>query len=171
MTEFTLHRYEDVSTVSGTGDVAWGVEWPDGAVALRWPGEHPSTAVWPDIRDVEAIHGHGGKTVVQYDDAPRLLRAYQRVVPLLLEGHRHPFLVGPHPDHMDRLRLVFSNGIAWSFWVALLDGSTFAASHSEVNGEMRHCWISPDGDIWLEHFTPLPNDNEGPLAIFDEEDR
>lgn len=172
MTEFTLHRYEDVSEVSGTGDVAWGCEFPDGAVVVRWPGDHPSTAVWLDIRDVEAIHGHGGKTVVQYDDAPRLLRAYQRFVPWLLGGPTdcRPTTVAAHPDHPDRLRITFSHERAWRFYVALLEGSTFAASHVEVNGEMQHTWVSPDGDLWLQHFTRLPND-DNPLETFDREDR
>lgn len=154
-----LLRHIDKSGVSGTGDVAELAEFSDGAVAVRWHGEHPSTAAWNDIRDVEIIHGHQGATEIVFDDNARLVRAYKRVVPLLLEGHRHPFLVAPHPDHVDRLRLVFSNEIAWSFWVALLDGSTYAASHSEVNGEMRHCWITPDGSIWLEYFTRIPNND------------
>lgn len=68
-----LRRYVDVSQVSGTGDVAEFAEFSDGTVAVRWFGEHPSTAVWGDIRDIEFIHGHSGKTVLLFDrDEPEL---------------------------------------------------------------------------------------------------
>ena len=170
MTEFTLHRYEDVSGVSGTGDVAWGVEWPDGAVAIRWPGEHPSTAVWNDIRDAEDTHGHGGKTVVRYVAMEsRLLDAWRMVAPFLCNEYTRPITVGPHPDHADRLRLCFRDEPDWRYWLALLEGSSYAATHTEVNGETCHRWISPDGDLYLEYFTPLADDN--PLTTFDREDR
>jgi hypothetical protein len=65
-----LRRHVDVSNVSGTGDVAEFAEFSDGTVAVRWFGEHPSTAVWGDIRDIEAIHGHGGLTVIVFDPQP-----------------------------------------------------------------------------------------------------
>lgn len=162
MTEFTLHRYEDVSAVSGVGDVAWGVEWPDGAVAVRWPGDNPSTATWSDIRHVEAVHGHSGKTVIRYTEpGDRLAGAYQRIMPFLLVGNwRQPVVVGPHPDHSDRLRLVFLDQATWAFWTALLDGSTEAATHDEVAGEIAHTFITPDGGIWCQYFSPLQEDNQ-----------
>lgn len=169
---FVLYRYEDVSKVSGTGVVCEGVEFSDGAVAVRWLGDHPSTAAWNDIRDMEAVHGHSGKTVVQYCDDSRLLSAYKRVTPFLVsEGARvMPVVVGPHPDQPGRLRLVFHDERSWAFWTALLDGSTYAASHVEVNGEMQHTWVSPDGDLWLQYFSPLADDND-PLETFHREDR
>lgn len=68
---FKLHRHSDPSGVSGTGDVAEGVEFADGSVALHWPGEHPSTAVWGDIDGVLFIHGHEGQTEIRWiDDRP-----------------------------------------------------------------------------------------------------
>ena len=152
---FVLQRYKDISGVSGLGPVAFGAEFDDGSVALHWPGEHPSTAVWPDIRDVEAVHGHEGTTVVVYQDPTRLLGAYQRVIPwLITPGGGRPLTCAPHPDHPDRLRLTFHSEELWAFWVALLDGSTHAATHEEVNGEIATTWISPDGNLWLQYFTP-----------------
>ncbi len=67
---FQLDRDHDVSGVSGTGVVADGVEFEDGAVVVRWRGERPSTVVWPDVASVEAIHGHGGATRVRWVDLP-----------------------------------------------------------------------------------------------------
>lgn len=157
-----LRRHVDISNVSGTGDVAELAEFSDGAVAVRWHGDHPSTACWNDIRDVEFIHGHKGATEIVFNDAERLVRAYQRVMPWLLSSRDRdvPITCAPHPDHSDRLRLTFKEEWAWRKWVALLDGSSFAASHEEVNGEMHHTWISPDGDLWFQFFSPLAKADE-----------
>ncbi len=61
---FVLQRDEDVTGVSGIGTVAWGVEFPDGVVALRWISDWPTSVVFHDrgIAAVEAVHGHGGRT-------------------------------------------------------------------------------------------------------------
>lgn len=64
---FVLRREEDVTGVSGTGVVAEGIEFADGRVALRWcVGEHRSTVAWDSIDAVRAIHGHDGKTRVEW---------------------------------------------------------------------------------------------------------
>lgn len=65
---FVLNRIEDETGVSGTGIVAFGCKWPDGGAALRWAGEVASTAVYADMRQLERIHGHGGKTVIEWLD-------------------------------------------------------------------------------------------------------
>lgn len=170
---FVLRRHQDISNVSGTGDVAWGCEFPDGAVAVRWHGDHPSTAAWNDIRDVEIIHGHQGATEILFDDNARLVRAYKRVMFWMLSARYHdrPLTCDEHPDHPGRLRLVFKDERVWRWWLALLDGSSDTATHEEQNGELRHRWISPDGDLWCEYFSPLADDNEHPLTTFDREDR
>lgn len=62
---FSLVRDEDETGISGTGKVAEGIEFTDGRVALRWcVGHSRSTTIWDSIDDVNAIHGHGGKTRV-----------------------------------------------------------------------------------------------------------
>lgn len=65
---FRLIRHHDVSGVSGTGAVAEGVQFTDGAVALRWYGDYPTTTVWDAIESVIAIHGHAGATEVEWLD-------------------------------------------------------------------------------------------------------
>jgi hypothetical protein len=65
---FRLIRHHDVSGVSGTGPVAEGVQFTDGAVALRWYGDYPTTTVWDGIDSVVAIHGHGGATEIEWLD-------------------------------------------------------------------------------------------------------
>lgn len=70
MRRFELVRDRDVSGVSGTGVVAEGVQYSDNTVALRWRGQHPATAVWPDLDEVLAVHGHDGATVARWIDPP-----------------------------------------------------------------------------------------------------
>jgi len=65
---FHLQRTVDVTGVSGTGRVADGVLWPDGSVTIRWRGERPSTVFWDDLAHAEAVHGHGGATLIVWDD-------------------------------------------------------------------------------------------------------
>ena len=63
---FQLVRKEDVSGVSGTGLVAEGVEFHDGQVVLSWFGQHHSIGIHPNIQEVVAIHGHGGKSYIEW---------------------------------------------------------------------------------------------------------
>lgn len=66
---FVLRRSEDPTGVSGLGDVADGVLWPDGTAAVRWRGEHPSAVHWDRGKtSVELIHGHQGATEVVWLD-------------------------------------------------------------------------------------------------------
>jgi hypothetical protein len=58
-----------VSGISGLGDVADGVLWPDGTASVRWRGEHPSIVFWDRGRvSVEFIHGHQGATEIVFVD-------------------------------------------------------------------------------------------------------
>jgi len=59
MRRFQLHRDQDVTGVSGTGVVADGVLFPDGAVTIRWRGDRPSTVAWACIEDAFHVHAHG----------------------------------------------------------------------------------------------------------------
>lgn len=78
---FELVRLEDETGVSGTGVVAVGVAYPDGAVHMQWLNEgnddletsSNGCAFKPAPDGVEAtieIHGHEGRTELQWiDDA------------------------------------------------------------------------------------------------------
>ncbi len=68
MRRFRFNRLEDVSGTSGTGHVVEGVQFTDGTVALRWRGEHPSTATYASIDDAIWVHGHDGKTILEWID-------------------------------------------------------------------------------------------------------
>jgi len=74
---FELHRDADVSGLSGTGVVADGVEFADGTTVVRWRevdgpnydrGVRATTVIFPDIRAVEALHGHNGSTRIVWVD-------------------------------------------------------------------------------------------------------
>lgn len=65
---FELYRHRDVTGKSGTGTVAWGTQWPDGTVALRWTTANPSTVHWDNLDAIIAVHGHQGATEVRWLD-------------------------------------------------------------------------------------------------------
>lgn len=66
MRTFRLIRLIDDSGVSGTGLVAEGVAFSDGTCALRWCTRYRSTAIYPSVEELEAIHGHQGHTVIEW---------------------------------------------------------------------------------------------------------
>lgn len=66
MRTFVLRRLEDVSGVSGLGVVAEGVEWTCGKVSLCWLGNYQSTEQADSLHVIEATHGHGGKTLIEW---------------------------------------------------------------------------------------------------------
>jgi hypothetical protein len=68
MKRFFLKRKEDASGVSGTGRVADGVQYDSGKCVLCWLSDRPCIGVYESIDDVVKIHGHGGKTEIQWID-------------------------------------------------------------------------------------------------------
>jgi hypothetical protein len=65
---FVLYRDVDVNGVSGVGAVVWGIQFPDGRCAYRWNTTTATTSVADSIADIEAIHGHDGRTRVVWLD-------------------------------------------------------------------------------------------------------
>ncbi len=68
---FQLHRHEDVSGTSGTGIVAEGVEFTNGMCAVSWLSLAHCVNVYKDIKTVETVHGHDGKTKIVFVEAMR----------------------------------------------------------------------------------------------------
>lgn len=68
MRRFQLRRSEDVSGVSGTGVVVQGVQFDDGACAIRWVNGCTGTTHHDSVENVLAIHGHSGRTVLEWLD-------------------------------------------------------------------------------------------------------
>jgi len=66
---FVLNRLEDETGISGTGIVAEGVIFSNGKCAVSWLTKVTSVAVYDSIEEVKAIHGHDGKTVIEYAPA------------------------------------------------------------------------------------------------------
>lgn len=64
---FKLVRDEDETGISGTGTVAEGVEFSNGMCAMCWLTAMHSVAVYPNVRQLEAIHGHNGRARVVFD--------------------------------------------------------------------------------------------------------
>jgi len=65
---FRLFRVEDETGLSGTGEVAEGVVFSNGKVVVAWGGNLsvPSVAVFDNIEQVKRVHGHGGKTRIEW---------------------------------------------------------------------------------------------------------
>lgn len=68
MRRFILQREHDESGVSGTGVVAEGVELTCGKAILTWLGPQGAVAVYDSMKNVEAVHGHEGKTKIVWLD-------------------------------------------------------------------------------------------------------
>lgn len=77
MRTFQLVRITDHTGISGTGTVADGAVFPDGATVVRWRELAPDTAnyqrgvrattvIFPNVEAVEALHGHGGATIIRW---------------------------------------------------------------------------------------------------------
>lgn len=66
-----LLRHDDETGVSGEGVVADLVEFPDGLCIAHWRSATPSTLIFPNAKQLVAVHGHGGKTeAVFFADLP-----------------------------------------------------------------------------------------------------
>ena len=79
---FVLRRHEDVTGVSGTGIVADGALFPAAGhskAVVRWRGERGSTVVWDNLRHVQEIHGHDGRTTVELIPVGELIAALKAV--------------------------------------------------------------------------------------------
>ena len=72
MRTFRLIRREDVSGISGVGVVAEGVEFTDGTIAMKWLTHLSILEHAPNIHTIEAVHGHGGKTYVEWTEREAL---------------------------------------------------------------------------------------------------
>ena len=65
---FILRRNEDETGISGTGIVAEGMEFSTGWCALSWMTNAHSVGIYLNIKELQRIHGHNGRTVVQWID-------------------------------------------------------------------------------------------------------
>lgn len=90
MRRFHLNRVEDETGISGTGIVTDGIVFDDGSVVMKWNTETTSVALYQSIEDVITIHGHNGRTVVQWVDDedfevwPEFLAAYPQALQYLV---------------------------------------------------------------------------------------
>lgn len=69
MRRFVLERDEDVSGMSGTGVVAEGCEFSSGLVTMTWLSHFTSVVFYQNIKEVQTIHGHEGRTRIAWLDA------------------------------------------------------------------------------------------------------
>lgn len=77
---FHLHRDEDESGVSGTGVVAEGAIYSNTKIVLSWLTVHKSMCIYDSLAEMMAIHGHGSKTRLMWDDEPPAPKPAKRTV-------------------------------------------------------------------------------------------
>ena len=104
---FYLHRKEDESGVSGTGRIAQGMVFDNGRVAMTWLSDHPSVTVYDNIGEVQAIHGHDGKTEVIID--PDWKRAFNEIKSALMGSTLLDVAQSALPEKSDTLALLEKN--------------------------------------------------------------
>ena len=68
MRRFVLIRVEDLTGVSGTGEVAEGTVFSSGLAVIRWLREPYAMGVYQTLEDVISVHGHEGRTQLQFID-------------------------------------------------------------------------------------------------------
>lgn len=69
MKRFLLQRLEDETGISGEGIIAEGVQFTNGTIVLVWLTEiHSIAAIYESIEIMDQIHGHNGKTIVEWVD-------------------------------------------------------------------------------------------------------
>ena len=68
MRRFQLVRHEDVYGASGVGIVAEGVQFWTGQCVMCWLSETSSVTIHPSIDTLQAVHCHGGRSVVVWLD-------------------------------------------------------------------------------------------------------
>lgn len=95
---FDLERKEDVSGISGTGVVAQGCQFADGTVALHWLGDMASTIVYNSMEDLVAVHGHNGRTTVEWIDDTEGLSEIAKYMDQTWESP----MAGSFPEFFDR---------------------------------------------------------------------
>lgn len=77
---FVLIRLEDETGISGTGCVADGTQFRNLKCVLCWRTAYSSVAVYDDVETLMKIHGHNGKTVLEWVD-PEVQEYYNTVNP------------------------------------------------------------------------------------------
>lgn len=63
---FVLNRKEDATGTSGTGVVAEGIEFSNGQCAVHWLSQLETVSVYANVRVVERLRGHDGRTTVDW---------------------------------------------------------------------------------------------------------
>ena len=101
---FYLKRGEDESGVSGTGRVAQGCVFDNGKVSVTWLSEHPSVTVYDSIGEVTAIHGHGGKTIIEME--PDYKRAFHELKSFIDNFNIKENLISKLPPDSSALGLI-----------------------------------------------------------------
>lgn len=65
---FVLVRNEDITGTSGVGEVAEGTVFSTGMAVINWLKEPYSLGIYQTVEDMIQVHGHEGRTQIQFID-------------------------------------------------------------------------------------------------------
>lgn len=119
MRRFVLVRDEDETGISGTGLVAFGVMFPDRVAVTRWNSDVAQTCVWQTMEEVEAVHGHGGRTRIVWIDNEGMHitpEAFYGLLRLFMASDPSP-LPGKYEDAVRRFMDTESKRRGYDGWV------------------------------------------------------
>lgn len=68
MKRFYLYRIIDETGISGIGVIAEGIEFTNGVAIISWLTDPGSIGFYNSTTDLLKIHGHGGKTIIEWVD-------------------------------------------------------------------------------------------------------
>ena len=68
MRRFVLIRVEDLTRISGTGEVAEGTVFSSGLAVIHWLRDPFAMGVYQTLDDVISVHGHEGQTQLHFID-------------------------------------------------------------------------------------------------------
>jgi hypothetical protein len=68
MKRFMLNRLVGDTGCTGTGIIAEGIIFSNGVCVITWVVGTCSVVVYDNLDDMVKVHGHGGKTIVEWID-------------------------------------------------------------------------------------------------------
>lgn len=68
MRTFKIIRDKDLGGVSGVGEVAEGVEFDTGQIAICWLSKYHAIGIYENLHVLDQVHGHNGATRVIFDE-------------------------------------------------------------------------------------------------------
>src|SRR5688500_19008503 len=110
---FSLLRNQDMHKTSGTGIVLWGVQFPDGQIAVRWNTDTASTVIYDSFEDFLAIHveNHPNGNVINWLNVERPAITEENHPPDEKLEAKHFYVEAPRNQEIKNRSVFLAGGI------------------------------------------------------------